>query len=257
MRVALHERPSIAPGLRRVVAFNLHWYAAALCTVATCGVVLLTTGSDLLRGCALAAAAGASWWTVSSLVGSYWIYDVARLNEWRWLEPHTRPATPGFAWLNVHAGFDTATAALRRLLPGEVGQELSIQPPGEATTPSLRRARELEGDRNSRRASPLCYPHGSESFDRVFFLQTAHELRRRAQRLALFREAHRVLRVGGTLTVCEQGRNLQNALLWGPGLFHQYPVREWRACGRLAGFTLEHESRRTPFVHLLVFRRTR
>ncbi len=256
MSVVLDPTRSVAPGLRRVVAFNLHWYAAALCTIAASGVLLLTVESGLLRVCALVAAGCAVWWTLSSLVGSYWIYDAARLNEWQWLEPRIRPATPGFVWLNVHAGFDTATAALHRLLPDEVGHELSFQDPSAAATPSLRRALELEGGGDYPHARELRFPHASQSFDRVFFLQAAHELRQRAERLALFREAHRVLRVGGTLTVCEQGRNLQNALLLGPGLFHQYPVREWLECGRQAGFTLEHESLRTPFVHLLVFRRT-
>src|SRR5262249_48792232 len=92
-------------GVSQIVRFNWPFYAAAL------AVAAIAAWIPLLRPLA----ALAIFWPGGSLVVSWLVYAGSRLSRWTWA------ADPlGFrprAWINLHAGLDESTPALRRVLP--------------------------------------------------------------------------------------------------------------------------------------------
>src|SRR5689334_21697633 len=108
-------------GLCQIVRFNWPYYAAAAATLLAIELVsrYLPDGNfwrtSLRSGTALA-----SLWIVATLAASWIIYDWSPLATWQWIRDALgfRPR----AWLNIHAGFDESTPAVRDLLSPSHGR---------------------------------------------------------------------------------------------------------------------------------------
>jgi SAM-dependent methyltransferase len=96
----------------------------------------------------------------------------------------------------------------------------------------------------------------SSTFDAAFCIFAAHELRRPAQRVKLFREITRVLAHDGELVLIEHNRDWRNFLAFGPGFLHFFSQRAWQRATSGAGLALRSEFSMTPFVHVYILRRT-
>jgi SAM-dependent methyltransferase len=124
------------------------------------------------------------------------------------------------------------------------------------TEPSIERARTL-----SPRALPAtrahhdALPFADGGFDAAFCIFAAHELRSHRHRVELFREIARTLTPGGTFILVEHARDWRNFLAFGPGFLHFFSPRAWRTAAVEAGFTIEREFFRTPFVRACILRR--
>lgn len=243
-------------GLWQIARYNWPQYAGAALVILAAGTWLCfgTESLGWLRPAVWIAALLAGWWSLASLVASHWIYDVSELYRWTWI-PSMLSAKPR-NWLNLHAGLDESSVALRELFPGSAGHICDFYDAAEMSEPSIQRARAEQGSPSAQHISHHRFPFGEEAFDTVFLLFAAHELRLALSREALFLEIRRVLAPLGTILLVEHVRDLANFAAFGPGFLHFMPGNEWRRLAKIAGLEIAKEQRITPFVKIILLRRS-
>jgi SAM-dependent methyltransferase len=244
-------------GLRQIVRYNWPRYAIGLIAIAaTLATIWLTAPPLWLRCLLLVGVALAAWWILASLVASYWIYDYSPLTRWEWVAQFLPPSAARGRLLNIHAGFDESTVPLQTVFPAAQIAVVDLFDPELTTEPSIRRARlaapALPG---TVAATPNRLPFPDASQDGIFMLLAAHELRRPADREALFAEAARLLAPDGRIVLTEHARDAANFAAFGPGFMHFLPYEEWHRVSAIDGLRIKHESRITPFIRVLVLQR--
>jgi len=228
-------------GALQILRFNRRFYAAA-------GAMLLAM--PLTPAALRWAILPAILWSCSSLAVSHYIYDRYPLYRLAWL-PRNLSARPR-RWLHLHAGLDEIGAMLPSVFPAAEGCIADFFDPAEMTEPSIHAARALAAAPASR-MDWRSLPFAARSFDAVFLVFAAHELRRAASRDRLFIEAARVLEPGGELVLVEHLRDWPNFLAFGPGFLHFFTARAWCRSAAAAGLELRRSESLTPFVKLFVF----
>lgn len=243
-------------GVIQILRYNVHYYVGSLCAllfiVILPRLVLLPPPLDA----ALGGIAGlAAFWSASSLIVSYYIYDHTAVTGWHWL-PQTLAHAP-CRWLTIHAGLDESTQNLKRFFPGTAYVVLDIYDREEMTEPSIARARRMHPSGQSAVRCKLdALPLSDQDRDTVFLLFTAHEIREPARRVALLREASRTLAARGQIFLVEHLRDWKNFVAFGPGFFHFYSRREWLRVAREAGLRVDREFPATPFVKCFLMSRS-
>jgi SAM-dependent methyltransferase len=240
-------------GTRKILRFNWPLYGCGATACGAAAVVAHRSGpSAPARAAAAVIAIAAGYQLVASVLVSWWVYDRSGLHRWEWLLDDVarsggRPGTR-LRWAAFHAGFDEGGAELADLLgPPATALDFGVGLPRRSG--SLRRARRaFPPEPAPLGASPGALPLAAGTLDTAVLVFAAHEVRRREQRLALFRELARVLRPGGAVVLVEHPRDLANLIAFGPGAWHFYPRGEWLALAAAAGLSLAAELRQTPFV---------
>lgn len=238
---------------KQIVRFNWPFYAAALAVVAIAPAVIPRLPLAPWMRIPLYAGTGlVAMWLVASLAASWIVYDRSRLMDWDWILQALgfHPAS----WINIHAGHDESTPALRALFSDAHGRVFDIYDPAEMTEPSIVQARKHavhEAEHADYRRLPL--PTGT--IDAAMLLLSAHELRSDEARAALFTELRRVLGPGGRIVVAEHLRDWANFLAYGPGFLHFHSRRTWVRCFARHRFDVHREFSITPFVRIFVLRR--
>lgn len=240
-------------GVVQILQFNWRMYAG------TTAVLLVGwLASPLLpaagRVALLLVSAPVVFWLATSLAVSHYVYDRFPLYDLRWLDRAllSKPRR----WLNVHSGWDETSELLAGIFPDAACQVADIFDPRVMTEPSIQQAHRM--NRGSLAATPARYDALSfepGSFDAVFAIFAAHELRHHCQRGRLFREIARVLAPGGEFVLVEHARDWQNFLAFGPGFLHFYAPREWRSVARDSGLIVRAEFKMTPFVCVYLLRK--
>jgi SAM-dependent methyltransferase len=240
----------------QIMRFNWPQYACGMVVVASASMWLISTAEKpgwLWFGI-LAATVLATGWCIASLGVSHWVYDRSDLYRWSWITSALTSAP--LHWLNLHAGLDESSAAIRRLFPDSVGRTCDFHSPVEMSEASIRRARDCQRSGTpGERVDYTQLPFADRTFDAVFVLFAAHELRRAAAREVFFGEIRRVLKPGGTVLLAEHARDFANFAAFGPGFLHFQPAAEWRRLARLASMRVEKTFLKTPFVRIMLMRR--
>jgi SAM-dependent methyltransferase len=242
-------------GLRQIVRLNWPFYAVA--------AVLAIAGPPLVRWLSLPGwarvplyliAVVVGLWLVASLAASWIVYDRSGLMQWDWILQALgfHPAS----WINLHAGLDESTPALRTLFKDAPGRVFDIFDPAEMTEPSIGRARRLAHNEVAPESADFRrLPVPTGTVDVAMLLLSAHELRSDAARSALFAELRRVLGPAGRIVVAEHLRDWANFLAFGPGFLHFHSRRTWIRCFARHRFDVHREFSITPFVRIFVLRR--
>jgi SAM-dependent methyltransferase len=240
---------------KQIVRFNWPFYAAAGAIAATAPLILpRLPGVWWVRIPAGLGFALVAMWLVTSLVASWIVYDRSRLMQWDWVLQAL-----GFnplSWINIHAGHDESSDALRRLFRNASGRVFDIFSAEEMSEPSIARARALATTAGA--AEHVDYrrlPLSNGTIDVATLLLSAHELRSDEARGALFTELRRVLGPGGRVVVAEHLRDWANFLAYGPGVLHFHSRRTWVRCFARHRFDVHREFSITPFVRVFVLRR--
>ncbi len=237
---------------KQIVLFNWPFYAAAGLGVAAAPFVIPRLPVWWIRVAAGAGAGLMTLWLIASLVASWIVYDRSRLMEWDWVLQAI-----GFSpksWINIHAGHDESSDALRRIFAAAPGRTLDIFSADEMTEPSIARARR-HAAAVSEHADYHRLPLANGTVDVATLLLSAHELRSDEARGALFAELRRVLGPAGRVVVAEHLRDSANFLAYGPGFLHFHSRRTWLRCFARNRFDVHREFSITPFVRIFVLRR--
>jgi SAM-dependent methyltransferase len=242
-------------GVLKIIRFNVQFYAISLIgLVLVIGILASHLAPRWLERLVLLGAVVMGFWTISSLLVSWYVYDFAGVTRWVWMRTQLHPLPRN--WVNIHSGLDESTAALKRLFPGSEGSVIDIYDPAEMTEPSIARARRMYPATEPfviGTFDHLPLPGGDRDF--VFLLFAAHEVRMPERRSQLLRESGRVLRHGGQVVLVEHLRDWPNFLAFGPGFLHFHSQRTWRKNIQEAGLQIERENTITPFVHCFFLRK--
>ena len=183
-------------GVRQIVRFNWPFYAAAAGVIVA--VALIAGRLPLNPAFRLAAYASiglSAVWIAGSLVASWIVYDRSPLMRFDWLD-----RAVGFhpdSWINIHAGLDGSTMALRALFGPASWRVFDIFDPVEMTEPSIGRARRLaDNDVPAEIVDFRRLPAPNGAVDLVLLMLSAHELRTDETRGALFSELRRIVAPG-------------------------------------------------------------
>ncbi|MGW7583803.1 class I SAM-dependent methyltransferase [Kitasatospora sp. NPDC054768] len=243
-------RPS---GVREVVRYNWPMYAAGALTVAV-GGALAGRRPGPAAVLARAVAATAAGYLAVSTLATWCVYDRSALHRYDWL-PELLPDGPG-DHLVISTGLDEASRPIAARHPGARGRLADLYDPALTTSGSIRRARRHAPPApGGIPARPDALPAATGALDTVFAVFAAHELRRPADRTALFAEAARSLRPGGTLLLVEHLRDAANTAVYGPGAWHFLPRATWLRHAAEAGLHPAAERRIAGLVTAFAFRK--
>jgi SAM-dependent methyltransferase len=244
------SRGSNYRGVLQILRFNWPWYAASGC-VAFLLFVAASFAAGPLRWCLVAGAAMTISWSVISLLASHWVYDRSRLTKWTWITDEILAPERG---VNIHAGFDETTTALRQLFPNCQMETWDCFRPDIMTEKSIARAR-----RESHvEAAPVDFenlPAASASLDCAFLIFAAHEIRTERGRDAFFGELHRILKPGGCVLLVEHLRDVANFVAYGPGCWHFLLGKEWLRLAAGSKLSVAKHFRITPLVNVYLLRK--
>jgi ubiquinone/menaquinone biosynthesis C-methylase UbiE len=242
-------------GVSKIIRFNVQFYAGSAVGLLLVAVLLMARMLPRwLEVFVLCGAVAIGFWTLSSLLVSWYVYDCSGVTRWAWM-PTQLFAVPR-RWVNIHAGLDESTLALQRLFPRSEGSVIDIYDPTEMTEPSIARARRMYPATEPFLIGKFdSLPLPDSDRDEVFLLFAAHEVRAPERRTKLLCETARVLRDGGQVVLVEHLRDWANFFAFGPGFLHFHSGRSWRQSIREAGLRIERESNITPFVRCFVLRK--
>jgi SAM-dependent methyltransferase len=234
-------------GLVLVVRYNWPYYVAGgAMTLASLAVIRWVNLPRSLSLLIQMGAAAAAFWMVSSLLVTFYVYDVSHLYRWEWLADAlgSRPRR----WATFHAGLDESSQAIRALYPESDGDVFDVYDPRKMTERSIERARTHSAGLAARTADPSALPLANSQIDAAFLIFAAHEIRDPADRVRFFMELRRSLVPGGRIVLVEHLRDAWNFGAYGPGSRHFFSRSEWTRVARESGFSVQAEQTVTPFV---------
>ena len=184
--------------------------------------------------------------TSVSLFVSYYVYDYSNFYKFHWLM--SRPAK-GNVFVNVNAGFDDTSQALKMLFNPSKFIALDFYNANKHTEVSIKRARKAyPSNPNTISVSTVLLPLANKSVDNLFVIFSAHEIRDEHERVSFFKELNRVIKPTGKIFITEHLRNLPNFLAFNIGFFHFYTKSAWLKTFQLAQLEIENEIPYTPFI---------
>ncbi len=235
-------------GVRNIIRFNWHFYLLATVTVtlmlwvATMLHHPLTVYVNLITCLVIAT-------TTISLLVSLYIYDLSNLYSLNWLDGLNLNTGTGSKLFNINAGFDETSHLLQQKYPSASLQAFDFYDPAKHTEISIKRARSAyPAYGNTIAVTTSSLPLETQSADAIFLLFAAHEIRDDDERAVFFNELSRVLKSTGKVIVTEHLRNKPNFLAYNIGFLHFLSKASWYRTFRAAYFTIETETKITPFI---------
>jgi hypothetical protein len=238
--------------VQNIVRFNWPMFVTTALIVLLAIVGALTLTTPIWRAILALIASGLALGTIISLAVSHHVYDRSDLYRFAWLTRALASGLPRRATF-CHTGFDECSDVLRAQLRETRWTLLDHYDPTWMTEASIQRARHRCPPPRGTIAAPFdAWPVSERSADLVIGMLAIHELRRDAERVTWFAEAHRVLDAGGRVIVVEHVRDLANVAVFGPGALHFHSVAAWQRSWEQARFRLRDEFRVTKWVRVFV-----
>jgi SAM-dependent methyltransferase len=240
-------------GVLNIVRFNWPFYLFAL--VFVIGSIVLTGSlENPVRDILLLLAGLVALAVLITLSVSWYIYDLSNLYDLPWIGPDRKEKHLHI--LNIHAGFDETSVMIEKKFPDASVIMLDFYDPKVHTEPSIQRARKRypsPAGTISTRSTEL--PVDTNSADLIFVIFAAHEIRNKEERVAFFRELHRVTKPGAEILVTEHLRDINNFLVFNIGFLHFFPKASWIYVFSEAGLVIANEIKTTPFISTFVLRK--
>lgn len=232
-------------GVLNIIRFNWHFYVLSTSIVLFIFVIQCYFNFLGVTGDILALLIACS--TIISLTVSSYIYDFSDLYKLSWLSNLESERKERI--ININAGFDETSTLLKNKFTNADLFVADFYDPEKHTEISIKRARKAYPPfPKTQRVSTSHLPIQDSSADKVFTILSAHEIRNDEERIAFFRELHRVLKPTGRIIVTEHLRDTANFLAYNIGFFHFHSKASWLNTFRLAGLNLSKEIKITPFI---------
>lgn len=240
---ALSRKPG--QGVYNIIRFNWHFFLIALGGIIAL-LLLARYVTPVIQLWLIIIAGGMLFTIIVSLVVSYYVYDRSQLYTLNWL-PET--LVPHAHIINIHAGFDETSALLARKYPGASLTVFDFYDPRLHTEVSIHRARKAYPPYPGTQTITTAHiPFKESTADHIYLILAAHEIRENQERILFFTQLKRVLRPGGTITVVEHLRNINNFLAYSIGAFHFLSQQTWYNTFVQAGLQVNNKLSLTPFI---------
>jgi SAM-dependent methyltransferase len=189
---------------------------------------------------------------IISLLVSFYVYDNSGLYDLNWLPKND----PGKVLVNINAGFDETSAILSQRYKNSELKIFDFYDPQKHTEASIERARNAyppyEG---TLKITTSSVPLQNESADTVYLIFAAHEIRNNEERIAFFKELHRILKPNGQVIIAEHLRDVPNFLAYTVGFFHFLPISDWHSTFSNSDFKITEHKTHTPFVNIFILQK--
>ena len=230
-------------GVSQIVLFNWPFYAFALVAGLLTWLIKPTLPPTFEVWTELAVLIGAVS-VLLTLLASWFVYDLRNLYRFDYLSTRSPERIA-----NIHAGFDETTLALRAKFPNAVIDIFDFYDPEKHTEASIRRARARHPAVTGTVAVDSSHiPVGEHTYDAVFLIFAAHEIRDDVERIAFFKELRLVTKPGANLYVVEHLRDWKNALVYSIGCLHFHTETTWRKTFDASGWELVERNPANAFV---------
>ncbi len=235
-------------GITNIIRFNWHFYIIALIT-AVAFLIITQFISGYFATLVWLALIMLLVSTFLSLAISFYVYDLSPLYTLNWL--HSLSAINGSQLVNVNAGFDETSYLLAKKYPAAKLTVFDFYDPQAHTEISIARARKrYAAYPNTISVTTSNMPLQKESVDFVFAILSAHEIRKRPERILFFKELKKGLKHDGHIVVVEHTRSIANFVVYNIGFFHFFSKNEWKQTFQAAGLYIVKETKVTPFIHI-------
>lgn len=239
--MALKRKPF--QGIRNIIYFNWHFYVIASLVLSTLPFVVQLL-PHFMQYLAFAAGAAALVGISTSLIVSFYIYDISRFYELNWL-----PNFDNKTLLNINAGFDETSELIESIYPTSQLTRCDFYIPSKHTEVSIKRARKAyPPSKNTIHVSTDHLNFSDASFDYVLVLLAAHEIRSKTERIEFFKELSRVTQPRGRIIVTEHLRDKRNFIAYTIGFFHFYSKSNWMHTFKQANLSVVDEQKISTFI---------
>lgn len=232
-------------GVLNIIKFNWHFYAFALVMVI---LTIISAGyfdARPLLYLAMLIFAG----SITSLLVSFYIYDLSGLYKLNWLNSTTTERLI----INIHAGFDETSLLIGNKYKDAALRIIDFYDAQKHTELSIKRARKAYPTLpQTVRADTSRLPIEDNAADKIFVIFSAHEIRNDTERAAFIKELARIIKPGGQIYITEHLRDLANFLAYNFGFFHFYPKKSWLKLFSDADLKLAKEIKLTPFISTFI-----
>lgn len=240
--MAIRRKPY--QGVLNIIRFNWHFYVISI-VVCTALILLSNHLQYELKLCLLVVAGLAIFTILTSLVVSYYVYDVSNLYQLPWLDKYGKKH--GEAWLTINAGFDETSEIIQEKFPGVDLSICDFYDSEKHTEVSIKRARKAYPPiQNTISVNTESLPFEDNTFGRALAILSAHEIRDEKERILFFKELNRVTK--GKIFVTEHLRDVNNFLAYTIGFLHFYSRSTWKKTFEEAGLEVRGEIKTSPFI---------
>ncbi|MBD2704365.1 methyltransferase domain-containing protein [Spirosoma sp. BT702] len=230
-------------GILNIIRFNWHFYLIACLSI----LFIFLFGNYFPKSIQIFSfwAAYISILTITtSLIVSFYIYDISDLYEFNWLVTSDNKKI-----LNINAGFDETSVIIKRRYPNSKLTICDFYNPDKHTEISIKRARQIyPQDQNTIQVSTQKLPFADNSFDISLCFLATHEIRNESERIDFFKELNRVTKTTGQIFVTEHLRDVKNFSAYTIGFFHFYSKSNWLRIFLQSNLTVKQEIKTTPFI---------
>jgi SAM-dependent methyltransferase len=184
-----------------------------------------------------------------SLVVSFYVYDISNLYSFQWM--NTLGIESHHSILNIHAGFDETSEIIAARFPASKLSVVDFYDPQKHTEVSIERARKVyPGFPGTQKIETSKTFTAKNSFDYIFLIFAAHEIRDNDERVIFFQQLNDALTSNGVIVVMEHSRDFFNFVAYNLGFFHFWPKAVWLQNFRNANLVVSKEFKHTPFISI-------
>ncbi|WP_375562571.1 class I SAM-dependent methyltransferase [Bernardetia sp. OM2101] len=247
-----HRKPY--QGVWNIIRFNYHFYLVAIVALVAIGCFAVFLPSDYFIF-AILVFVSVLITTLTSLLVSFYIYDISDLYKLNWLTKIGLETILKQKIINIHAGFDETSPLLAQKFPNSELSVFDFYDAEKHTEISIKRARKVYPPYpNTKVIQTTNLPITDKSIDTIFLFLAAHEIRNSEERTQFFKDLKRICKEDGQIILIEHLRDIPNFLAYTIGFLHFLSSDSWLKNFQDANLSLVNRFKITPFITVFILK---